>query len=278
MINKTIDEILETTNLLELADRLEIFHTQLNPSNQEEFLKQLLYELGSRHDFFAIIDDGPYQILDGEFEVNQYLYNALIECNSLEETKIFIKGHVDDIRSRVETPQGNRLSESDIRKMMTHLEDRFSFCEKLFQFDKLKIVLLNNSFTNMNSVYKALLMSNDSIYHSVFISHEMKNFGLPQAYTFFHELGHVLHTAITRSPLDVPSSFRNIQEIMFPASLNYSSEGVIEIFADCFAFVATMGTDLEAGNPLNSIHPDDKKILMQYFGGQYDKQSILLSL
>lgn len=152
----------------------------------------MLDELNSRQDFFALIDDGPYRILGDELAVNQYLCNCLFDCHSLEETKLFIKGHIDDIRNRVEAPQGNRLSESDIHRIMTHLEYRFSFCKRLIKRDKLKIALLNNSFIDMNSVYRALPMSDGSINHSVFISHEMKNFNHPQVYTLLHEL-YTLH-------------------------------------------------------------------------------------
>lgn len=265
MKSQIIDNILESSDLFELANHLGKLYTQLEPSNQEQILKQLLSELNSRQDFFAFINDELYQVLDEEFAVNQYLYCILADCHSPEEAKLFLKAHIDNIHSHVRLPQGDRLIESDIHKIMDHLEKRFSFCKRLFKDDCLRIALLNNAFSDMNSVYKALPMGDGSIMHSIFISYERKDFGHPQVYTLLHELGHVLHTSITRDPLCIPSSFRTVQERMFRKSLNFSSREVVEIFADCFVCVATVGTEFEAGNPLSNIHPEDKEFLMQYF-------------
>ena len=265
MKTQIIENILQASDLLELADYLEKLYTHLELYNQEQIFRKLLLELDSRQDFLAFIDDEPYQILDEEFTVNQYLFCILADCHSPEEAKIFLKAHIDDIRSRVGPIQGDRLSENDIHKIMEHLEKQFSFCERLFKNDRLKIAPLNNSFADMNSVYKALLMADESIIHSIFISYERKDFGHPQMYTLVHELGHALHTSITRDPLSIPSSFRVVQEKMFRKSLNFPSREIVEIFADCFVCVATAGTDFESGNPLSNIHPDDKEFLVQYF-------------
>jgi|GEM_PF-4323240 hypothetical protein len=148
---------------------------------------------------------------------------------------------------------------------MEHLEKRFSYCRRALKFDQLRIALLNNSFYRMNSAYTSKFLTDNLIIHSVFISHEKKNFGHPQEYTLLHELGHVLHTSITRKQTTLPKSFRFIQESMFQKSLNYPPEQVVEIFADCFTCVASLDTKLENENPLNMIHSEDKALLVKYF-------------
>jgi len=266
MINQIIHDIIDASDLLILADHLERFILYLeSSSNREEDINKLLHELDILQDFFALSDDEPYQILDDELAVNHYLYCCLSDSRHQEETVIFIKAYIDEIRSHIKNPQGARLSENDINKMMAYLEERFNFCERLFKSDQLRISLINNSFDNMNSVYRALKMGDGSIIHSVFITHEMKDFKYPQIYTLLHELGHVLHTAITREPLGIPDSFREIQELMFRKSLGDTPWQLVEIFADCFVCAASAGTELESGNPLSIIHPDDKAVLLHYF-------------
>ena len=267
ILNKIIDDVMETSNLVDLANRLKMFIAYVESSpDQKKPVKKFLNELEAHLSFLSFTnDEDPYQILCADLAVNQYL-SCCCYSNYLPGTiTAFIKDHIDDINERVENPQGVRLSKEDINTMMAYLEERFVFCKKLFKFDKLRISLIDNSFDDVNSFYRAIIMEDDSIMHNIFIPYEMKNFCHSQIYSLLHELGHALHTAITRDVLSVPNSFRIIQEHMFQESLNDMSLQLVEIFADCFVCAVTAGTELEADNPLSIIHLDDKELLIRYF-------------
>jgi len=266
--NVMIQDIIESSDLLELADKVDHFLQYIqSESKQKTLIHKLEQEINTSQSFFRLMDDenNPYQILNGKSVIIQYLYNILPYGFREKESLVSIRNNINHIRATIENPQGKRLCEKDIRKIMAHLENRFKYCSRVLKSDHLRISLLNNSFKTMNSIYTSKILTNDVIIHSIFLAHEKKSFGHPQEYTLLHELGHALHTEITRKQATLPESFRSVQELMFRKSLDFPPIQVVEIFADCFTCVASLGTELEKNNPLNAIHPDDKALLVKYF-------------
>ena len=82
-----------------------------------------------------------------------------------------------------------------------------------------------------------------------------------EEYSFIHELGHVLHFALTDSLSIAPEGFTQIQKIMLnEKGIPAINENVCELLADCFAMAATLGPPLEKYNSYEMLSGKDKSL------------------
>lgn len=258
--------IFEANDLLEMAEYLDLFATYIGSSKDGQAILEMEKLLSAYQDNLSMLDaELPYLIFEKELTIAQYLFNVWPTSGNFDERLDDILEIVEKIQNMLIPPQGERLGEREIRYWMDHLESRFKYCTKLFPRDKLRISLVDNSIVNQNSIYTGKEVGENIIHHTIFLTHQVPGMDFPQEHTFLHELGHVLHTAVTRQQAQPPASFRQIQKKMFTKSLDWPPKRIAEIFADCFGYVAAIDTKLEKENPLDKMHPDDKIFLAKYF-------------
>ncbi len=258
--------IFEANDLLEMAECLDLFSTYIDSSKDGQAILEMEKLLSSYQDALSMLDAKlPYLITEKELTIAQYLFNAWPTSGNTDKRLDDILEIVEKVQNMITPPQGERLGEREICYWMDQLESRFKYCTKLFARDKLRISLVDNSIVNQNSIYTGKEVRENIIHHTIFLTHQVPGMDFPQEHTFLHELGHVLHTAVTRQQARPPASFRQIQEKMFTKSLDWPPIKIAEIFADCFGYIAAIDTKLEKENPLDKMHPDDKIFLAEYF-------------
>jgi len=82
-----------------------------------------------------------------------------------------------------------------------------------------------------------------------------------------HELGHLMHTRITKKEMSVPDSFTAIPSSVFNIK-EPSPKDMTECFAKSFAIAATGGTEY---NPYDNISPEFISALIIYMQDLVDK-------
>ena len=259
-----ISNVLDSKDLFELADNLEYFIQQIQ---RESNKKKLLFNL-YRHltDATVILDISPppFHILSHQRSVLFYLKNYWIFQDSSKENINVLTRIIKEIRNSILKPQKPIIDDKKIKELLLFTEKRFSFITNVVQNHPIQILCLNHSHKNCNSYYSARLSSDGKIEDRVFITSSERNVDFPKEFVFLHELGHLLHTRITKSLMTVPKSFCMIQERMFQKGLDDVSEKTAELFADCFGISVLYNSEYEHLNPYKNIHNDDNIYLTMY--------------
>ena len=260
-MQKIIDKLNFCKNLLELADFLETFSEELKTVPNKNKPIEELFSYLSVESFYR--PKSPYVVLTGNDAVKAYLSNYWISNSNKKESFGYISKIIEKIRNEYIPAQSKSLSPTEIHTLMTHANDRFGFIEKVIGSNQIEILVVENSLLNLNALHSATIIG-DEIINKIIIPHSRLDSSCSLEYTFFHELGHVLHTRATKQIETIPASFRLIQEHLFPININCSLHDQCELFADCFAISALAMSEHEKYSPYNFILKEDKIILISY--------------
>lgn len=257
------EQLMQCIDIFKLADFLSV---QLSSKDKKRgtlsALFTNLYKQVQTYNFYVFAD--KFKVYDGRdatliFLDNYWSYSKYVKDN---------KQSIENIISRINTEyQPNPFQNNDysyIKPMMELVEKKYNYLSILNQKSKLHILVLDAIHNKWNSFHSATIYENGFVVSRIMLTHPKKNNKIPQEFIFPHELGHVLHTVITKKLQIVPKSFYSVMEIVFHKANDYPENQVIEFFADCFAMSVLYNTEYEKFIPLDYVPRKDLALFEVY--------------
>lgn len=262
-----IAKVYESSNLFELADNLkELIDVIQTKKSKNKILEKMFSQISwcREMDYFWSIPTKKYNIYQNVRATQVYLLNYWEFKNTYKENIICLSEIINTIQTNMLEPQKPQISGEMIDSLMNLADSRFQFIEKVLKSSILEILLLDHSHVELGSFYSASFYSDGQVIDRIIMTCLRHEIDCPHEFIFLHELGHVLHTRITKLPMTPPDSFKVVQKKMFPESLDYPKEKVAEIFADCFAIATLVGSELSQYNPYTFIEKEDNIFILAY--------------
>lgn len=261
-------DLMESSNLLELADKLEVFlkymKSQHNDNNlYEAFYKELL--------FSTSFSNEPYQVFQNEDIAAPYLLSNWFLCDSGKDNYAFFEQILHMTRQQFSSSNatGARIAAEKIPELMDLVEQKFGYVSNVLKDRRLPILIVDEICTSGNSVTigNCIIGVDDKLSQpkDIVIASRMKDDTAPE-FAFLHELGHILHIRLTHQYRDwePPKSFDVIQQHMFKRLAGRPKQLWAECFADCFAISALYGTEYANFDNYSFINNTDKMLIYAY--------------
>ena len=235
------NKILCSKDLFELADNLEQFITYANNvTNKKREYAKLHEELIMRINAFSFsMPNTPYAIFNEQMSVLIYLANYWDIQKTSKQNVEMLSQIIEGIRTKMLPPKEGTLSEKTMVTLLDYVDKRFSFYDKVLKDRPLKILRLNHSHSEWNCFYTASIYLSGAIDDCVMMTY-MSNDTIKicrQEFGFLHELGHKLHTQLTKKLFVPPASFSCFEDLYNDS--DKSNDAVMaEHFADVFAIAA----------------------------------------
>ncbi len=267
--------IRRSKNLFELADNLEHFLTYISKMpNKKQALLELYRQMDAAASFNVLqaeVSTTSYNIFNMSDSIPMYLKSYWTFQETSKQNIQVLTDIIYGIRSKMLPPQSPSLSIDLIVSLLEHIEKRFAFLSRILKESPLQILCLNHSHVEWNSFYSARVYDNGTIKDNIMLLCPRQETDCANEFIFLHEMGHVLHTRLTKSLWTPPKSFRLVQERMFLDGLGASDKDASELFADCFAIASMFGSKFAKYNPYQFIDKEDNMFLMLYMAGLIKK-------
>ena len=256
---KAIEKAMKATTLSELAQGLRMVIQYAEEQGTNDIFMALREQLNSAMLVISLgnMPRGLNDLFASREAVLIYLDSRWEFCPTSYAKNIEECGRIIEfVQANVVPPRGERVSEDEIRDIMS-----INIVERTFtsDFENLTFLLVDESFAEANAYYMATGLETGRRRDLVFVPHALHGFRCPQTYSILHELGHVFHIRVTENLNEVPPGFENILWDIFPGSLSAPREAMWEIFADCFASAMTVKTVYEKIDPMVTEGFDKKK-------------------
>lgn len=263
MLNQKIHEVVNSRDLFELADALESFIAYIdNITNKEKAFNNLYQKVHQRKILTNLFDGQTICTIVDEFEsVLMYLYNYWLFQKTYEENIYVLSGIIKNIRENILLPQKSTISDDVIIDLLKYADYKFAFSRDVLKNNPLQILRLNHTHKNWNSYYSATIFEDGRINDCIILTHLSNNSIFKQEFSFFHELGHLLHTRITKKLSIVPESF----EMVFHKNKGISEDEKIEHFADFFAIAVLYNSPFAKYDPYITMEKESKIFMQDYF-------------
>ena len=262
---QAINAVISSRNLAELAINLDEFLQCLSlaPKKTKAFIKLRQNVESEILRNIISMPYAPYSVFSSRPAVLMHLANYWQMRTATEENQAALIKIIDNIRNTIVAPKSDMISHNAIDSVMEHIESKFSFTTKVLK-KPLRILQFNHSHIEWHSLYSARIYESGEIDDLVILLCSMCNTEFDPAFTLLHELGHVLHTRITRKLMVPPESFDAVIHRMFFKKPFESDWEKSELFADCFAIASSHDCALIQRNPYNFIAEEDVTLLQYY--------------
>ena len=247
MIHENVfHDLMESSNLLELADKFEVFLKYMKSQHNdnklyEAFYKELL--------FSTSFSNEPYQVFQNKDIAAPYLLSNWFLCDSGIDNYAFFEQILHMTRQQFfsSNAPGVRIAAEMIPELMDLVEQKFGYVSNVLKDRRLPILVVDEICTLGNSLTmgNCIMGVDDKLSQpkDIVIASRMKDDTAPE-FAFLHELGHILHIRLTHQyrNWEPPKSFDAIQQHMFKRLLYQPKKLWAECFADCFAIASLYGT------------------------------------
>lgn len=248
-------QMLHSSNLNELADRLEVFIEKLSVLNDKQsILDELCRALSIKCFYGKIPIDDFLLIYDEENSLPEFLYNHWTFCDTAEENIDNLILIIKNIRDQFVPPKAARISDQVIHELINIVEQKYQFGTNILNRHPIKILKINQTHKKYGCYYIAGI-SDRGIEKDAIVMSCPHNDGLYQEFGFMHELGHRLHTTLTHQTFVPPESFAWYSTYWGqPKTKEHDKHNQIlsEHFADAFAIAALHGTPYEKCIPYDT--------------------------
>ena len=269
MINYFMTKLYKCENLFNLSSYLEeLLAATHSVPNRNEILQEIYSEVLLNK---LINPEKSYNVYKHNKSVVCYLMQYWIFRKTYMENAEYLFKIINTIQQEMIEPQKKNISIKSIHRLMEAAEKRFKFCSKVLYSKPLDILIINHSHTYWNGIYSSAMINDCEIKDTIILPYLRYEVDFPQEFIFLHELGHVLHTRITKISMTPPDSFNMVINRMFPTLQDAPNNQKAELFADCFAISVLCGSDLKQYNPYTFISLEDCIILAAYMVDLIDK-------
>ncbi len=225
------EDLINCNDLKEIADYIE---SVVVSDNQTE-LACLLFDLIETDLDFENNQEKHYTIYENGCANFKFLQSYIVQGHVNEELSVYDKfiDFISFARNEVTEPKFSRLQKDEVIKVLETIDAKYSFTSKI---NNLKILLLNNSHTEYNSICNIV----SDIHGNQHISSEIYLFNIKNEnvknplYVFLHELGHTVQVMISDDAQKAPDIFLKVSDKMLNVPLEQGPQAV-ELFADVFA-------------------------------------------
>ncbi len=262
LINNYIRKLYSCKNLFELSDCLQklLTDTQSIP-NRNKVLHEIYINI-SLNDLYKTKQH--YYIYNDNESAIYYLMHYWTLKKTYKENSECLFNIINTIKEEMIASQKIRISVETTHLLMEAVENRFSFCSKVLDSNPIDILFIEHSHTTWDGIYSSILINDCKIRDQIIIPYLRYEVDFPQEFVFLHELGHALHTRITKKLDILPDSFNMIINKMFVTIQHEPNDQKAELFADCFAIAVLAGSDLKKYNPYTFVRNEDCLILIAY--------------
>lgn len=257
---------LNSKDLIELTEHLRYYLYLLQRTRSSAIAFDDFDEILTVYNKYYIPDKykKPYFVLEEKESVSRLLYLIWPRCGHSEKRIIELWKRYEIIRFVINKPGYDGLTQKVVRPLLQHIENKFSFCSKFLSDEYIRVLLANNSLA-FKSLFSLETTTPDKKDDTVIFDISKPDFASMQALNLLHDLGHILHIHLTRDLKEMPENYRAMEYIMLRLGFGYRDTPDCEVFANCFALVAVLGTALEDASELSVMKKDDKDLLEQYF-------------
>ena len=183
------------------------------------------------------------QIYSVEESVIEYFYNYWELATNFKENKRRLQGIVSKIRNEMIPAKATRLSQKTMQNLINIAEGKFQYVTKVLKEQPLKISQVDYSHIDFNCYYTATVLEEKIANDYVIMTCKHKN-EKHQEFSFVHELGHKLHTMITRKLSTPPKSFECFH-YLYGEGDRKDNNIMVEHFADVFAIAVLSKSSYE---------------------------------
>lgn len=241
--------MLKSNSLYQLADTLEGFVNYLSHIAEKKRILNDFYQMLNVKIFYENRKSDNYiHVYTEQESVLEYLYNYWTLKSTSKENIADMKAIIEQIRTQMLPPKAEPLTEQRIIDLFHHVESRFHYGENVLKDSPLKILQFNNTHIDWNCFYIATIRGDELIKDYIMMTCPHKP-ETRQEFGFIHELGHKLHTALTKRLFTAPSSFAWFGQLFQEQKEALEHQGMDEHFADVFAIAALSNSPYEACIP-----------------------------
>ena len=240
-----LQTVINSKNLYELADNIErlILSFQEIDSRCRQKLMAEFHHMIFVRVFFMSDKNERVKIYSVEESVIEYFYNYWEFATNFKENKRKLQGIVRKIRNEMIQAKATRLSQEAMQNLINLAEEKFQYITKILKEQPLKILQVDYSHIDFNCYYAATVLDDQIANDYVIMTCKHKNEKY-QEFSFVHELGHKLHTMITRKLSIPPKSFECFH-YLYGEEDRKDSNIMVEHSADVFAIAVLSNSSYE---------------------------------
>jgi len=259
-----IGQVLASKTLFELSDNLEkIYNGPLKLTTNKLYkdlylqLKQVLFPLGGYQNSSYIIESGTVPVL-------YYLHSYWGFENTVRKNDIEMKLLVNSIRKEFSEVYNVTVPDSTIESLMIRINEEFPCFFPAMNGLPIKFLKLDNMNKEFAGQYTTSINTiNGAIRDAIFVL-PVKSAQDSIEFAILHEIGHLIHTRLTKEYHKLPESFEIILNECIPLSERSPSKN-IEVFADFFAAAVMHDSEYEQPSKIKKIHDSYKSYFKEYF-------------
>jgi hypothetical protein len=253
---------LKSRTLFELADNLDLLISSfknVESRKKQTLMSEFYHMLNARVFFFK--NDSHIIVYNERESVPEYLYNYWSFMDSYRENVKQLQSVVSTIHNEILPPSTDGLSEQTLCDLFDLVDRKFQYGKNVLDGNPLRILQINNSHFKWNCYYIASIEEDTIVKDYVVMTCPQKP-NTRQEFGFVHELGHRLHTSLTKKLFVPPASFACFGYI-FDEDEKTNNAVMAENFADVFTIAALTGTPYEDCIPFE-VHPENKLLFSLY--------------
>ena len=249
--------MMDSADLQELLVNLEKYILSYDRTTKKyEAYDKLNSVISFYNDYLTVVAD-KYFILKGKDSLRRFLWQIWSDTGCLFTENI--EKRIKIIRFIIALPGYKNLMPKTARSLLQHIENKFSYCSKIFQEQYLKMLLFNYFPVLFKELPAKITSDKETL--------TPQNVELPrdQALALFRDFGNILYIRVTGAHDNKPDKFWMLEQALSYAGMDFYNKTNLEIFTTCFIFTVIRGTNLEKENGLHVLSETNKDILEQYF-------------
>lgn len=264
MYREEVSCICDSMSLFSLADNVERFLHHVDSSQNRRKELEEAHHYVCMHEFYAKHDEYPAcRVYGPQQSVLKYLTCYWHNNSSTKKEISCLYGIVSKIREFFVGIERPHISTEKIQALFDLADKKYGYTNYVIGDQKADILFLPHSHREWNSYYTATVRPKCEVLRDfiMLLSMPFDSATSPE-FCFLHELGHLLHTRITKEIEKVPDSFNDFLAYIAPQTI-FLEHAKAEFFADCFASSVLYDTKYEQFDELK-LDGAVKNSLAQY--------------
>lgn len=260
-IDTLIGRIINCPTVLDLPENLQNFIEYVNKQENRNKILWVLYEqLSSTYLSSHYLDSEKYRLSNGPHKACLYFYTQWLWCNSYQYNLKQFTSIIDAINTHLIPPLGDAPSPTRVKEIINHLEKEYELSSFILTEHFIDILWVDSSHRDFKAYLLSTQTKNDFFFQIVLPNYDDKNFS--PDFAFLHELGHILHIQSTGSLDTLPPLFIDFVKVLFPSATSHRIR--TELFADLFAVVVMINSDMFDSSQYDRITDSDRELFTKY--------------